>query len=57
MIYKNKTLDTDRKEVKEVTINPATEEEISHTEKVMGGEDWALWTKRLADEGLLARAV
>ena len=55
MIYKNKTLDTDRKEVKEVTINPATEDEISHTEKVMGGEDWALWTKRLTDEGLLAK--
>jgi len=54
MIYKNKTLDTDRKEVKEVTINPATEDEISHTEKVMGGEDWALWTQRLAEEGLLA---
>ena len=29
MIYKNKTPDTDRKEVKEVTINPATEDEIS----------------------------
>ena len=37
MIYKNKTLDTDRKEVKEVTINPATDDDIFHTEKVMGG--------------------
>ena len=55
MIYKNKTLDTDRKEVKEVTINPATEDEIFNTEKVMGGEDWALWTQRLVDEGLLAK--
>ena len=27
-IYKNKTLDTDRKEVKEVTIDPANEDEI-----------------------------
>ena len=54
MIYKNKTLDTDRKEVKEVTIDPASDDEIEHTEKVMGGEDWELWTRRLLDEGLLA---
>ncbi|MEK9772533.1 MAG: enoyl-ACP reductase FabV [Opitutae bacterium] len=55
MIYKNKTLDTDRAEVKEVTINPASEDEIAQTEKVMGGEDWELWTKRLLHEGLLAK--
>ena len=54
MIYKNKTLDTDRAEVKEVTIDPANDFEIAHTEKVMGGEDWALWTRRLVDEDLLA---
>ena len=39
-IYKNKTLDTDRKEVKEVTIDPANEQEVADTQKVMGGEDW-----------------
>ena len=55
MIYKNKTLDTDRQEVKEVTIDPASSDEISHTEKVMGGEDWSLWTRRLLDECLLAQ--
>jgi len=54
MIYKNKTLDTDRAEVKEITIDPANESEIADTEKVMGGEDWELWTRRLMDEGLLA---
>ena len=36
MIYKNKTLDTDRKEVKEVIIDPASDAEIAQTEKVMG---------------------
>ena len=55
VIYKNKTLDTDRKEVKEVIIDPATDAEIAQTEKVMGGEDWSLWTHRLLEEGLLAR--
>lgn len=54
MIYKNKTLDTDKQEVKEVTIDPANEDEISQTEKVMGGDDWQLWTSRLLQEGLLA---
>ena len=55
VIYKNKTLDTDRKEVKEVIIDPASDAEIAQTEKVMGGEDWSLWTHRLLEEGLLAR--
>ena len=53
-IYKNKTLDTDRKEVKEVTIDPANEDEIFQTEKVMGGEDWEAWTDALLDAGLLS---
>ncbi len=53
-IYKNKTLDTDKKEVKEVVIEPANEDEIFGTEKVMGGEDWKLWTELLIEEGILA---
>jgi enoyl-[acyl-carrier protein] reductase/trans-2-enoyl-CoA reductase (NAD+) len=35
-------------------LEPATEEEIAATVKVMGGEDWELWIRRLAAEGLLA---
>ncbi len=54
MIYKNKTLDTDREEVKEVSIDPANDDEILQTEKVMGGEDWELWTRRLLEEDLLS---
>ncbi len=53
-VYKNKTLDTDRKEVKEVTIDPASEQEVADTRKVMGGEDWEAWTDLLLAEGLLA---
>jgi len=33
--------------------DPATDEEIASTVKVMGGEDWELWLRRLAAEGLL----
>jgi enoyl-[acyl-carrier protein] reductase/trans-2-enoyl-CoA reductase (NAD+) len=53
-IYKNKTLDTDRKEVKEVTIDPANDQEVADTQKVMGGEDWEAWTDLLLAEGLMA---
>ena len=53
-IYKNKTLDTDKQEVKEVTIDPASDEEIIQTEKVMGGEDWESWTDVLLEAGLLS---
>lgn len=35
-------------------IEPATDEELEATIKVMGGEDWELWIRLLAAEGLLA---
>ena len=53
-IYKNKTLDTDKREIKEISLEPATPEEIESTRKVMGGDDWKLWTDRLLKENLLA---
>lgn len=52
--YTNRSLDTDKAEVNEVTIEPAIDEEVSHTIKVMGGEDWELWMKALDDAGVLA---
>ncbi|MEX0331811.1 MAG: enoyl-ACP reductase FabV [Puniceicoccaceae bacterium] len=47
-------LDTDRKKIAPVTIEPATEEEIVSTVKVMGGEDWERWMEQLEAAGLLA---
>ena len=41
--------------ISEVTAEPATAEEISHTVKVMGGEDWARWIEKLQSENLLAQ--
>ena len=55
--YTNKTLNTDKGEVSEVTIGGATDEEIANTIKVMGGEDWELWMNALADAGVLADGV
>jgi enoyl-[acyl-carrier protein] reductase/trans-2-enoyl-CoA reductase (NAD+) len=52
--FTNRTLDTDKGEVSEVSIEPATEEDVAHTVKVMGGEDWELWMKALNDAGVLA---
>ncbi|MCL2007330.1 MAG: trans-2-enoyl-CoA reductase family protein [Treponema sp.] len=37
-----------------VDVEPATEEEIANTVKVMGGEDWELWMEALDKEGLLS---
>lgn len=45
--YTNKTIDLRNNTVSEVTIEPATEEEIAATVKVMGGEDWAAWIDAL----------
>ncbi len=52
--YAQKNLNTDSGEVSAVSIEPASEEEIVQTIKVMGGEDWELWIEALAAENLLA---
>jgi enoyl-[acyl-carrier protein] reductase/trans-2-enoyl-CoA reductase (NAD+) len=49
-----KTLDFLNGKVSEIAAEPATAEEIDHTIKVMGGEDWKLWIKQLSNHGLLA---
>ncbi|MFT5883465.1 MAG: enoyl-[acyl-carrier protein] reductase/trans-2-enoyl-CoA reductase (NAD+) [Crocinitomicaceae bacterium] len=55
--YTNKTLNTDKGEVDEVTIGAATAEEIDNTVKVMGGEDWEFWINALAEADVLAEGV
>lgn len=52
--FDDKTIDTDNDCIADVSIDPATEAEISDTVKVMGGDDWALWLEALADAGVLA---
>ena len=52
--FTNKTVDTDRGTVAEITIEPATEAEIADTVAVMGGEDWEMWIDALAAAGVLA---
>ncbi|TVR11810.1 MAG: trans-2-enoyl-CoA reductase family protein [Planctomycetota bacterium] len=52
--YTGKSIDLRDYSIGEVTIDPASEDEILATQKVMGGEDWQIWMERLADVGLLA---
>ncbi len=52
-----KNLNTDTKEVSDITIEPANDEEIANTIKVMGGEDWQLWIDALAEADVLAEGV
>ncbi len=55
--YTAKNLNTDTKQVGEVTVEPASDEEIANTVKVMGGEDWELWMRALQDADVLADNV
>lgn len=52
--YTNKTIDLKAMKISDVTIEPATDEEIVNTVKVMGGEDWIEWIKALKNAGVLA---
>ncbi len=52
--FTGKTVDTDKGIVSEVTIEPATEQEMADTIAVMGGEDWEMWIQALHDAGVLA---
>lgn len=52
--YAAKSIDAKQGEIKDVRVEPATEEEIERTVKVMGGEDWALWIDALRDAHVLA---
>ena len=49
-----KTVNTDKGTVSDITIEPASEQEIADTVAVMGGEDWEMWMDGLAAAGVLA---
>ncbi len=49
-----KTVNTDKGTVNEITIEPASEQEVADTVAVMGGEDWEMWIDALQAAGVLA---
>lgn len=55
--YTSKTVDTNKNEVKDVTIEPASPEEINGTIKVMGGEDWRMWMDVLLEADVLEKGA
>src|SRR5690606_35497197 len=52
--YTSKNLNTDTLKISDVTIEPASDEEIANTVKVMGGEDWEMWINALKGADLLS---
>lgn len=52
--YESVTLDNRSGTLVPAAVDPATDEEVAHTIKVMGGEDWELWIHALRDAGVLA---
>ncbi|WNC73375.1 trans-2-enoyl-CoA reductase family protein [Thalassotalea psychrophila] len=55
--FTTKSLNTSKRVIEEVAVEPASDEEIAGTIKVMGGEDWELWMNALNDAGVLADNV
>ncbi|MFD1550824.1 bifunctional NADH-specific enoyl-ACP reductase/trans-2-enoyl-CoA reductase [Putridiphycobacter roseus] len=52
--FTNKTVDFHTGEVKNISIEPCTQEDIENTIAVMGGEDWEMWINALKKENLLS---
>ena len=52
--YTARTLNTSKREIEEVSVEPANDDEIYQTVKVMGGEDWERWLDQLNAAGVLA---
>lgn len=55
--YTAKTLNTSKREIESVSVEPANDDEIFNTVKVMGGEDWERWLDQLHAAGVLAENV
>lgn len=52
--FSGRSVDVMTGAISEITVEPGNDQEIADTVKVMGGEDWELWLRALADAGLLA---
>ncbi len=52
--YTSKTFNTNKKVVHDITLSPASQDDIDNTIKVMGGEDWELWLNALSSADVLA---
>ncbi|WP_438768448.1 enoyl-ACP reductase FabV [Kushneria sp. TE3] len=55
--YRATALDTNKDQIIEASVEPASQEEIDNTIRVMGGEDWELWIDALDQAGVLAEGA
>lgn len=55
--FSNKTVDFHTGVVSQVSIEPATEEDIKNTVVVMGGEDWSMWMDAMKEAGVLSQGA
>lgn len=54
-VFTGKSIDTDRDMVVDVHLDPASQQEIDDTIKVMGGEDLELWVSALYEANIMQR--
>lgn len=55
--FTSKTVNVDSGEVSNIELEPASEEEIASTVKVMGGGDWELWMQALLGGEVLSDGI
>lgn len=55
--YQSIALDTNKDILTETVVEPANEQEIANTVKVLGGQDWELWMDALTSADVLADNV
>lgn len=55
--FSDKTVDFHTGNVSQVSIEPATQEDIDNTVVVMGGEDWKMWMDAMKKAGVLAEGA
>jgi len=53
--FSSRSINLNNDQLVTVELSPASPADVDATVKVMGGEDWALWIRALAAEGLLAQ--
>lgn len=50
-------INTDKEEIQEFSLEAASDEDISNTVAVMGGEDWQMWMDALSEAGVLSEGA
>ena len=55
--FEGSTIDLSSGRIRQIELEPATDEEVADTVTVMGGEDWQEWIQVLAERGVLAEGA